>query len=379
MRALIDYRAALRERTGVGEYSHEVAAAMLKACANGSTAEPGVDLTLFSSSWKDRLLPDPSIAGAALVDRRIPVKLLNLAWHRLEWPPIESIAGRFDVVHSMHPLLLPASSAAQVVTIHDLNFLRHPERTRAEIRRDYPELARSHALRADHVIVVSRFTAVEVQEAFGVPDERLSICSPGGPGWPPRAARPASGYVLFFGTLEPRKNVGALLDAYETLAARNGDVPKLVLAGKATEESRPWLERAARPPLQGHVETIGYVPPEQRRALYEGAILLVQPSFEEGFGLPVLEAMTAGVPVVAANRGALPEVLGGAGQLVDPDDREQMADAIARVVNDTALAAAMTSAGLTRARHYSWTETAKRTVAAYQSAIARRRGRRGAA
>ena len=135
MRILVDYRAALRARTGVGEYIHELVRAY-------SAASPGDDVILFSSSWKDR--PDPALAGALgarVVDRRIPVSVLNLLWHRASWPPVESLAGDCDVAHAAHPLLLPTARAAQVVTIHDLFFLSHPERTHAEIRRDYPALA----------------------------------------------------------------------------------------------------------------------------------------------------------------------------------------------------------------------------------------------
>jgi len=151
VRVLIDYRAALRERTGVGEYTHELVRALAAAGRMG-TSTP-IDVTIFSSSSKDRLTDSADLGGVHRVDRRIPVRLLNLAWHRLQWPPAEALAGSgFDVVHSLHPLLMPSRRAAQVVTIHDLNFLLHPERTRAEIRRDYPGLARAHALRADRVI-----------------------------------------------------------------------------------------------------------------------------------------------------------------------------------------------------------------------------------
>src|SRR5206468_11199296 len=183
----------------------------------------------------------------------------------------------FDVTHSMHPLILPSRRAAHVVTIHDLNFLVHPERTRAEIRRDYPALARAHAHRADRIIVNSRFTAGEVERQLGVPADRISVCLAGAPAWNPRASSPADGYVLFLGTLEPRKNVGALLDAYTPLAARR-QVPRLVLAGRSTSESQGWLDRIRRAPLSGVVEHVGYVAPDQRQRVYAGARLLVQPS-----------------------------------------------------------------------------------------------------
>ena len=374
MRVLIDYRAALRERTGVGEYTHQLAASLLRLGRTGRLRGT-LDLTIFSSSAKDRLQADPDLADARLVDRQIPVRLLNFAWHRLEWPPAETLARvDADVAHSLHPLLMPTRRAAQVVTIHDLNFLTHPERTRAEIRRDYPALARRHAHRADQVIVVSEFTAGEVQRLLGVPRDRISVCSPGAPCWGPRTAIPPDGYILFFGTLEPRKNLGALLDAYEALASKRS-VPRLLVAGKPTEQSGPWLDRMARPPLAALVQHVGYVDPARRRELYEGAALLVQPSFEEGFGLPVLEAMTVGVPVVAARAGALPEVGGDAVLLADPHDPSTIADAIEQLLDDPARASRCTARGLQRAAAFNWDRTAQATLAAYDAALVRRDAR----
>jgi glycosyltransferase involved in cell wall biosynthesis len=377
VRAVIDYRPALRERSGAGEYVYELVRALLR---QSSPAEPqrALDLSVFSSSWKDRLRLPPQLAGARPIDCRVPGLLLNFAWHRLEWPKAETLMRRpFDVTHSPHPLLLPARRAAQIVTIHDLNFMAHPERTRAEIRRDYRPLARSHAQRADRIIVPSAFTAREVERQFGVGAEKIAICAPGAPDWTPRAIAPAGGYVLFFGTLEPRKNVSGLLDAWERLLAlradRAQDVPELVLAGKATAESQPWLDRLARAPLEGRVRHIGYVDPSNRQALYDGARLLVQPSFEEGFGIPVLEAMTRGVPVVAASRGALPEVLGDAGLLVDPDRPDDVASAISRMLSDRDLVAAAVSKGIERAARFNWDATARRVFQAYEQAIDHRR------
>ena len=368
MRVLIDYRPALRARSGVGEYTHQLVKALLESYPASATGG-ALELTVFSSSWKDRLADTPDFRGANTIDRRVPVRLLNFAWHRLGWPPIEQLTGGdFDVTHSLHPLLLPARRAAQVITIHDLYFLAHPERTRAEIRRDYPGLARDHAHRAARIIVPSQFTAVEVERQLGVPAERIAICPPGAPNWAPRHPNPdaSSEYILFFSTLEQRKNVGGLLDAYERLIGRS--VPKLVLAGNATEEARSWLDRIARPPLAGHVRHIGYVDPANRQALYGGARLLVMPSFEEGFGIPVLEAMTAGVPVVASNRGSLPEVLGDAGPLVNPDEPDEIAGAMVRVLDDDSYRSACVSKGVLRARQFNWVRTARLVYDVYQQA-----------
>jgi glycosyltransferase involved in cell wall biosynthesis len=370
VRVLIDYRPALRQRSGVGEYTHQLVKALLTAFPPGAS-DRGLEVSLFSSSWKDRLTTaDPDLAGATPIDRRVPVGVLNFAWHRLEWPKAETLTGRpFDITHSLHPLILPSRGAAHIVTIHDLNFLMHPERTRAEIRRDYPTLAPEHARRADRVIAVSRFTAREVERRLGVPAERISVCSPGAPDWTPRS-RPANAnaYVLFFGTLEPRKNVGVLLDAYETLLKRRR-MPPLVLAGQATAESESWLARISKPPLSGAVRHVGYVDPHRRRELYEGARFLVQPSFEEGFGLPVLEAMTLGIPVIAANRGALPEVVEDAGPLVDPESVEELGAAIERMIEDETFAAVCAARGPLRARHFRWDVTAQRVYEAYELAI----------
>ena len=374
MRVLVDYRPALRERSGAGEYTHQLVSQLLTAGR--------VDLTIFSSSWKHRLVPGPDLAGAAVVDRRIPVRLLNFAWHRLGWPHAEELTGgRFDVTHSSHPLLMPSRSAARIITIHDLNFMSHPERTRAEIRRDYPALVRDHAQRADGIIVPSEFTAQEVRRRLGITHERVAICPAGAPDWTPRAQPPADGYILFFSTLEPRKNVGGLLDAYERLLAQRGlakaghpeTAPDLVLAGKATADAQPWLDRIARAPLAGHVRHIGYVEPENRQALYAGARLLVQPSFEEGFGMSVLEAMTLGVPVVASNRGSLPEVIGSAAPLVSPDDPDALASAIARILDDPARTESAIAAGLQRSREFTWARTAQRVYHLYLLAIEHRR------
>ena len=368
LRILLDYRPALRERTGVGEYAHEIAAALARHL------HPPDTLTLFSSSWKDRLAAG-RVPGASVVDVRVPVMLLNAAWHRLGWPPAELFAGAIDIAHSLHPLLMPARRAKQVVTVHDLDFLDHPERTRGEIRRDYATLAPAHARRADLVVTISAFTAGEVERRLGVAREKIVVCTPGAPPWAPRAAQPADGPILFLGTLEPRKNVGALLRAYARLLTtpRNGPettrkVPELWLAGGTTDASAEWLRAIGEPPFAGRVKHLGYIDTDRRYDLYARASMLVLPSHLEGFGIPALEAMTVGVPVIVSNRGALPEVTGGAAQVVEPDDEEGLANAMRRYL-DASTGAASTAAahGLARARAYSWDASAATLLERYHA------------
>ncbi len=363
LRILLDYRPALRQRTGVGEYVHEIAGALTRLL--GSTDS----LTLFSSSWKDRLAPN-AVPGARVIDARVPVRVLNLAWHRLGWPPVERFAGPVDVAHSGHPLLMPARAARQVVTVYDLDFLDHPERTRAEIRRDYGALAAPHAQRAAAVVTISSFTAGEIERRLGVPRDRIVICSPGAPAWPPRPAAAPRGPILFMGTLEPRKNLGALLGAYAKLREMDPAAPPLWLAGRTTEASMPWLRAIEEPPLRGHVTHLGYIESGSRYDLYAQASMLVLPSHLEGFGMTLLEAMTAGVPAIVSNRGALPEVAGDAAQIIEPDDVQGLAAAMRGYLADPAAAAAAAERGLRRSRQYSWDASARILLAAYSRVLA---------
>ncbi len=376
LRILLDYRPALRQRTGVGEYVHELARALV------ATAAPGrpESLSLFSSSWQHRLAPDV-VPGATVIDRRIPVRVLNLLWHRAGWPTVERLTGGdFDVVHSAHPLRLPSNRAAQVVTVHDLDFLTHPERTTAEIRRDYPVLAPAHIRGADAVAVVSQHTASEVVRLTGVAREQIFVCPLGRPDWAPRDSEPANAPLLFLGSIEPRKNVGLLLDAYERLRAtrdaRGVTTPRLILAGGAGLDSGPILSRAAAPPLAAHVTVLGYVAPEARPSLYASAMACILPSHTEGFGLPALEAMTIGVPVVVADQGALPEVVGTAGRLFHAGDADALAAALDAVVSAADDRLRMREAGLVQSRLFSWTNTAGRTREAWAHAVDRK-ARRG--
>ena len=371
MRVLVDYRPALRARTGAGAYVHGLVRAY--------TACHGDAVTVFSSSWKDRVAPGTGATlNARVVDRRVPVRWLNYLWHRREWPPVESIAGPADVVHAGHPLLIPSRSAAQVVTVHDLYFLSNPAGTRAEVRRDYPELARLHARRADAVVTSSAYTRDTLLETFDLDPAHVHLVRPGAPTWTrlgqaPHA--PRDGYVLFIGTLDARKNLGVVLDAYEQLAAQGRRIPRLVVAGGEGPGGESWLERMRRAPLSTLVTYRGYVPDSERDALFDGARTVVLPSWDEGFGLPALEAMAAGIPVVVSNRGALPEVVGAAGVLVDPADPQGWADALERMGHDDDWARARGAAGLERARTFVWDDAAHALRRAYLAAVERRRQR----
>ena len=369
MRILVDYRPALRERTGVGEFVHELA----RALAGQAERDRNDQIAIFTSSWKDR--PAPALASempsVRIIDLKVPVRGLVWAWNRLEWPAVEWLAGSHDVVHSQSPLLIPATRAAQVVTVHDLDFLRHPDQMSAEIRRDYPALARSHAARAHGVIVSSQYAADEVTRELHLDPSRVHVCPPGRPAWADGVRQRRIGargkHILFMGTLSLRKNVGTLLEAYARLRTTLADAPPLVLAGHRTPASARWEARCEQPPLKGHVTITGYVDSARKNDLYADALMLVLPSYEEGFGLPVLEAMACGVPVIVSSRGSLPEVAGPAAAPIDPDDADGFARAMRTLLEGDATAAG--ERGVAQAAKYSWAACAAAARRAYQSAI----------
>lgn len=376
MRILLDYRPALRDRSGVGEFVHGLARALATRPAND-------ELAILTTSWKDRPAPDlaAELPGVRIIDRRIPVRPLTWSWNRLEWPPVEWLAGAADVVHAQTPLLIPATRAAQVVTIHDLHFLARPDRSDAEMRRDFPALVHDHANRADHIVVSSSYAAGQVERELGVSPDRITVCSPGAPEWTAaiaqeRTGRPGSAVILFVGTLDLRKNIAGLLDAFVRLLARRPDAPPLMLAGRVTESVGIELRRTERAPLAGHVTIAGYVTHEERQRLYREAQMLVLPSLEEGFGLPVLEAMACGLPVVISNRGSLPEVAGDAASPIDPLDADALAIEMERLLDPDAARVAASN-GLVQAARYTWDATAQAARGAYAAAIAARARRAG--
>jgi glycosyltransferase involved in cell wall biosynthesis len=244
-----------------------------------------------------------------------------------------------------------------VVTVQDLVLYRRPETmssyNRTYLRRTLPRVVEA----ADRIIATSRDTADGLAELLGVPQDRIRVAPPGigerfyGP--PPAAAPVAGPYVLAVGTREPRKNLPRLAEAMRLLRSE-GRPEQLVIAG-----GRGWGDVE----LGDDVRVLGPVSEEVLHALYAGAACLAYPSLEEGFGLPPLEAMAAGCPVVASNAGALPDVCGEAAVLVDPLSAESIADGIRRALRD---AEALRRLGHERAEGFTWSRACERVVEVYR-------------
>jgi glycosyltransferase involved in cell wall biosynthesis len=295
--------------------------------------------------------------------------------------PIERLVGPVDVFHGLN-YLLPAhhGRAARLVTVHDLSLLTHPEwhpRIRARLM-GWP-LPRTIA-KAHHVITDCEAVRVELIERFRVRPERVSAV-PLAPSSEFRVQPPevidavvdryrlkAGEYILFAGALEPRKNVARLVQAVELLRARRRDVvPPLVLVGPSGWRND---EVATRIRSAGSwLRLLGTVPRSDLVALMSGASVLAYPSLSEGFGLPVLEAMACGTPVVASQIGPIVEASGDAALLVDPTDAEEIAEGLRRILEDRGLREDLAKRGLARAATFSWGRTAAGTLSAYAKAL----------
>jgi glycosyltransferase involved in cell wall biosynthesis len=268
------------------------------------------------------------------------------------------------LAHFQHSLPLACPCPA-VVTVHDLSFERDPALMRPRDRFIFRTTVPRSARRADRVLAVSEVTRRDLVELYRIPVEKI-VVTPNGvdPGFTPDG--PTAGgepYVLFVGALQPRKDAGL---AIEALALVGDGAPRLVLVGP-DKGGRADAERTARRVgLGGRVELRGHVPEDELAALYRGAACLVFPSRYEGFGLPVLEAMASGTPVVATAAGALPEIAGDAAILVEERSPVALAGGIERAIADRDR---LRAAGLERVKRYSWAETARRTLETYRELL----------
>jgi glycosyltransferase involved in cell wall biosynthesis len=303
--------------------------------------------------------------------------------HRLEryTLPLELLASRErpDLLHSLDHVAPAWGPWRSVVTLHDLAFVLYPETHTPESRAYYAAAGES-ARHAARVIAVSRRTASDAVRLLGVDPARLRVIhNAADPRFGPRpgaelaelAARrgfdPHQPYVLFVGTLEPRKNVPLLFEAMAEVR-RYLDVDLLLVGGRGWLDA-PIRAAQARSGLGGAARFLGWLDQADLAVLYSHARVFVLPSLYEGFGLPVLEAMACGAPVVCSNAGPLPEVAGEAAILLPPDEPRAWAEAIRRVVTDEQLAARLRARGEHRAREFSWDQSARATREVYREAL----------
>jgi glycosyltransferase involved in cell wall biosynthesis len=319
--------------------------------------------------------------GLALKLSRLPTSrpVVRIFWEQVV-QPFALRKEKVDLLHALAfvtPLLSPCPS---VVTIYDLSFLLYPEGFKRAKRFYLNLFTRLSARRARRIIAISESTKRDVVRLLGVPPEKVGVIYCGiDEAFRPllddqvAAFRSERGlperFILFVGTIEPRKNVTRLIEAFASLHTCELANLKLVIGGAKGWFYGDVFARVEELGLESAVMFPGYIPVSELPLWYNAAELFVYPSLYEGFGLPPLEAMACGTPVVTANTSSLPEVVGQAGLTVDPLDVEGLAEAMRRILDDEALRYEMRGRGLQRARDFSWTKTAQETVQVYRRAM----------
>jgi alpha-1,3-rhamnosyl/mannosyltransferase len=378
VRVVFDGHPLQPPRAGIGHYTYELIRALARVDASSEYVilypHPVKPFTVVPPPE----LPEPNVR---LARQGWWASMNARGWRRLGWGvPVEHLVLGTDVFHATNSVLgYSVRAARRVVTIHDLTLVLFPEWHPAERRRKMGRWLAASARQADHILVDSMSTKNDLMKCMSVGAERITVVplAAAAPFRPLPIAHVESvlgtyglgrgAYVLFVGTIEPRKNLLRLLEAMEIAGESIGP---LVLAGADGWGNREILDRMARLHRAGRIRYLGYVPGDALPALMSGARAFVYPSLYEGFGLPLLEAMACGTPVVASNVSALPEVVGSAGLLVDPHDPETLAGAIRRVWGDGGLRDELRARGLAQASQFSWERTARLTLEVYRNVLA---------
>jgi glycosyltransferase involved in cell wall biosynthesis len=366
MRIGIDYTAAAHQGAGIGRYTR----ALVRALTRLDRAN---EYRLFVAGGGGLHAQAEWPANVQL--RTIPLSQRNFTriWHRLRIPlPVEVFTGPLDLFYSPDFVLPPLLSGRTLLTVHDLSFVRYPQTADPRLYRYLNVTVPRSMRRADHILADSRNTARDLTDLWDVPPGKVSVLYPGvEPRFHPltdmaELSRVRNQYglpphfILSVSTLQPRKNYERLIRAFSKLqATAEGHPVRLVVAG-----GKGWLydsifDSVRDLGLEERVLFPGFVHDGDLPALYTLADLFAFPSLYEGFGLPALEAMSCGTPVVCSDASSLPEVVGDAGLLVDPVDEEGWVEAMGRALGDEQLRRGLVARGLARARRFTWEEAAR--------------------
>ncbi len=374
MRIGIDYTAAIHQQAGIGRYTRGLVEALAKLDSKH-------EYVLFVAGGKS---PTPDF-GFKMPDnfqvKRIPLsdRFLTITWHRLRLPlPVDLFTGPVDIFHSPDYVLPPLRQGRKVVTIHDLSFFRYPEGSEPSLRQYLCRAVPDAVRRADLVLADSENTMQDIIELLGVAPGKVEVLYPGvDKRFSPleddellRRVRHLYGlpiaFILSLSTLEPRKNLIFLLDAYAALRATGDVTHKLVIVGEKGWLYEGIFRRVKELCLEREVIFLGFVADENLPALYNLAEVFVFPSLYEGFGLPPLEAMACGTPVITSQGSSLPEVVGEAGLMVSSEDTEALTQAMRKVLDDPAQREDLAKKGVRRAREFAWQSSARKLLTIYQ-------------
>ena len=373
MRLAVDATSLIGHRTGVGTVTRSYLQRL---------SRPGVDVSAFAVSRRGAepmldALPDNVSAHR----RPMVARPLRMLWQRGPWPPIEWWTGDIDLVWGPNAVVPPAKNAARVVMVHDLTAVHFPEMCTADVRK-VPALLRREILDGAWINTPSQAVADDVISTLDVDPTRVRAIHLGGPplvDTETREERAIRGrrfagvdqYLLSLGTLEPRKDIPSLVKAFNVIAPLRPDL-HLLIAGPDGWGAEAVGEVITASPNRGRIRRTGWLSDDQRDDLLAGARAFVYPSLLEGFGIPPLEAMAAGVPVVATRTGSLPEILGDAAQWAEPGDVDTLVTAIEATLDDPNVIDSLIHAGFERLRHFSWDRSTDELVTLFELACATR-------
>jgi len=372
MHVCIDVSPTAQKHAGLGRYAGEIARALAED-------KDDIELSLFYNRQGEAQLPNylSHIPHQSVNIGNKPWRMGVLLSQLLRWPMDKTFGAR-DIFHATNHLLAHFSTARTVFTLHDLIFLRYPEYHKL-YNRWYLTLAMPIYLRAADVIITpSECSKQDAIAYYGLPESKIKVIYEAPAPYFKRASNAAElehvrqkynlppKYILHVATIEPRKNLSRLLDVFKALLADWPDL-KLVLIGKKGWLYEPFFQKLQAMGLQELVIFPGYIDEADLPACYEMAEVFVFPSLYEGFGLPPLEAMACGTPVVSSNSSSLPEAIGEAGIMVEPTDTAALTVAIQRVLNNTTLQADLKQRSLAQAQKFSWTKAATELKTVYES------------
>ncbi|MEZ4515446.1 MAG: glycosyltransferase family 1 protein [Chloroflexota bacterium] len=354
-------------RAGIHRYIYEL-------LSNLPQSVDGPHYTVFTrhdNTWIDRT--DMTLVSTALPTERRAARIL---WEQTAWP-LEIRRRGLDLIHSMAFVAPPVLPCPLVATIYDLSFVKYPEAFPPAQRRYLDNQTARTCRLAQRLIAISEAGRQDIHDAYGVPLDRIDVVRPGVdtlyhplPPADVEAFRQDEGlpdrYFLHVGTLQPRKNIPLLLDAFARL--NDPDVHLMLVGGRGWLYDEIFAQIEALG-LGNRVRFVGYVPDEKLPYWYNAAVGLVYPSLYEGFGLPIIEAMACGTPVIAADTSSLPEAGGDNALYFNPHDADELAHHLEQVLNDATLRTKLGKAGPAQARKFTWTQAGHDLLDAYQRAL----------
>lgn len=378
MRIGIDYTSAVRQSAGIGRYTRSLVRALARLDSDNHYAllvpSDGRELAETQSA------PHPMEGPGNFRTVRAPLteRALAVMWQRLRIPlPVEVFTGRIDICYSPDFVLPPTRAKKRILTVHDLSFKRVPETAVPNLKWYLDEAVPRAVKRADLILADSNATRTDLIELFQTPPERVETLYSGVDDYfcPVTDKALLAGvlarhglakpFILSVGTIEPRKNLVRLIEAFSRLG-RQGEFDLVIVGGRGWM-SEEIFSAPARFGVAPAVRFLGYVPESDLPALYSLASLFVYASLYEGFGLPVLEAMACGAPVITSDNSSMPEVAGEAAVLVDPRSVEGIQNSIARLLEDGNARSELGRRGRERAARFTWDASARRLLTAFES------------